>query len=313
MGVVISVAICTYNRADLLRGAVESLCRQTLQPDYFEIIIVDNASSDDARQVIEDLRVKFPGNKIEYIKEPRLGVGYARNTAYRAAHSVYVGYIDDDASAEPDWLEKALDLFNGASHPPVCVGGPILPFYSSAKPPWFLDDYETRSWGSQIRVLCLGEAFSGSNMIWRRDVLEAIGGFGESLGPKGDRLGIGEDTAAFKRIWQNDPGCTLIYSPELRIGHWVPAYKMRVSYSFKRAFVTGQSEVKLLGPQSFARRIRIFIGSLYHVCVRILRALFHIRRYPLWQNWAVEEGRLILDKLGSACAALGMYIKVNQE
>jgi glycosyltransferase involved in cell wall biosynthesis len=294
-----------------LAGAIESLCQQTIAPDRFEILVVDCAASNKAESVVQLLRVKYSGHLIRYFHEPEKGAGFARNMAYQMAEAGYIAYLDDDARADPKWLEVALGLIEIYAKP-ACLGGLIIPFYTTQKPDWFCDEYEARSWGDSDRQLLPDESFSGSNMIWRVDILHEIGGFGEEIGPMAGSFSIGEDTMAFKRFWSEKLPSIMIYSPDLRMHHWVPEFKMRVPYQLKRALVGGQSSIKMLGAIGLASRCRIFIRSLGAVTLHAVRAMWRIQRYPCWQNWAIEEGKLVLYKFGAACAAVGFYSSLER-
>ena len=126
-----------------------------------------------------------------------------------------IAFLDDDARAEPDWLEQALRLFERVEPSPFAVGGPIEPFYLAPKPDWFKDEYEIRSWGDEPRFLRTGETFSGSNMIFTKTALRVHGGFSDRFGMKGERLSVGEETVLFDEIWRGSPDAPLYYSPEL--------------------------------------------------------------------------------------------------
>ena len=95
----ISAIICTYNREQYLGLAIDSL----LQQDFaeFEVIVVDNASTDGTRQVVE---ARLPHAKLRYIYEPITGLSVARNTGAKIAQSSILAYLDDDAIATPQWL-----------------------------------------------------------------------------------------------------------------------------------------------------------------------------------------------------------------
>jgi GT2 family glycosyltransferase len=311
MPILITAALCTYNRADLLAGAIESLCKQTLSPKDYEILVVDNASTDSTRTLVEILRPGYDEHEIRYIYEPTSGTGYARNLAARQARADYIAYIDDDAQADPEWLRQALNIIHEYNRP-ACLGGPIYPFFTSSKPKWFLDQYETRSLGNSIKLVRPMMAFSGSNMIWRKDVLMSIGGFGEDLGPTGNDFAIGEDSAAFRKLWRQDASSVVVYSPDLRVYHWVPETKMRVAYHFKRAFLSGQADFRVLGRSSIAFRGKVLLRGAAYIMIQGLRSLGRFKRYRYWQNWAIEEGRLISDRLGRMCAALGLYFTLKR-
>src|SRR5712671_6825521 len=102
----ISVIIATHNRADLLAIALKSLARQTIPPAEYEVIVVDNASSDQTPAVVRQMSPAMP--QVRYVFEERLGLSWARNAGLEAARAPYVAYLDDDAKAEPEWLEALL-------------------------------------------------------------------------------------------------------------------------------------------------------------------------------------------------------------
>lgn len=102
----ISVVVCTFNRADILPLALQSLCEQTPHHDQTEIIVVDNNSPDNTRQVVDEFIEKYPN--IRYCFEPIQGLSHARNRGWREARGEYVGYLDDDAKAPPEWLHSAI-------------------------------------------------------------------------------------------------------------------------------------------------------------------------------------------------------------
>ena len=115
----ISVIIATHNRADLLSIALESVARQTLDPTRYEVIVVDNASTDKTAALVKQMSTGMP--QLRYIAEERLGLSWARNAGLAAAQSPYVAYLDDDARAEPIWLEDAACRLRGdKSETAVC-------------------------------------------------------------------------------------------------------------------------------------------------------------------------------------------------
>lgn len=311
-GPILSAVICTYNRADLLVGAIESLARQTLPPEAFEILVVDNASTDRTASVVEECIRRYASHRIRYLHEARQGLGYARNTGYRQAQGAYVAYLDDDARAKEDWLEKALACF--AEHPELyCVGGVILPFYTTPKPEWFEDRYEIRMGDEPPHWLGEKETLSGSNMVWRKDVLQGSGGFGVDFGVKGEQLSIGEETLLFKRLWQTMDRPRFYFNPELVVWHWVPDYKMRVRYHLKRYFIIGQDTFRMDFQPGMRWRVRVAVRSAGAVILRGVAALLRLPRYRHWQNWAIAEGRHVAPKVGAFLAALGLAFAARQK
>lgn len=309
----IAVVVCTHNRAKILKSALESLVRQTLDKALYEIIVVDNASTDYTSQVVQEVQAMHPECNITLVREGHLGLSRARNTGFHCARGPYVSFMDDDAQANPDWLETALRCFKEIQPSPLGIGGPILPFYESPKPQWFKDEYEIRTWGDQPRFLKRGETFPGSNMILRKDVLEKFGGFDSRVGVKGEYLSLGEDTALFEKIWEaTSDNSGLFYLPRLVVFHLVPAYKMAVSYRLKRAFARGQSWYILYGPRSLRRRLRVILGILVSVAKQSGLAFTQLGKYPTTENWMVEGLDPVAFGIGSLAGSIGLFIPVRQ-
>ena len=311
MPIEISVVICSYNRASLLSDVLDSLCQQTLTPDRYEILVVDNASTDNTVEVVRAYQDKYSTHQIRRLYEARQGLGYARNAALSEVSGAYIAYLDDDARADLNWLTLAYKRLL-TSTPLHCLGGPIHPFYTTLKPVWFKDQYELRTWGDEERCLLPGESLSGSNMIWRKETIQSIGGFGETVGVKGEHLSVGEETIAFRHLWQMEPVPVVIYDPALIVYHWVPSYKMMVLYYLKRAFVIGQVAVQLDRQPVPGWRLRTALRSGGAVILRGARALWRYVRYKRWQNWAVEECPPVMIKLGAFLAACGVKVNIKQ-
>ena len=133
-----------------------------------------------------------------------------------------MAFLDDDAFADTHWLESALNLFKNVEPAPSVLGGPIYPFYNSIKSSWFKDEYESRNWGEEPRFLRTYESFSGSNMIFRKDVIEKCHGLDVRAGMKGNLISLGEETALFNKIWKNYGDITkMFYSPILIVFHTI--------------------------------------------------------------------------------------------
>jgi glycosyltransferase involved in cell wall biosynthesis len=128
-----SVIIATYNRADYLRDSLESLAGQATIHDW-EVIVVDNNSTDNTRSVVEDAGRRFPV-EIKYLFEPQQGKSAALNTAIRAARGDILALTDDDVQIEPDWLDQAAEALD--RHQCDYVGGKVLPIWGAPPPNWF--------------------------------------------------------------------------------------------------------------------------------------------------------------------------------
>jgi len=288
---------------------LQSIYDQTLSKADYEVIVVDNNSTDDTTIVVESF--KSFGN-LRYLTEPRQGLSYARNTGWENALGRYVAYIDDDALAAPDWLKVAYDLIHSIQPSPDCLGGPIYPFYTSPKPSWFKDEYEIRRDWAEPRYLTRGNSFSGSNCIWTRASLQLIQGFDVKAGVTGNKLSLGSETSAFDRLWQAKADPQLYFSPALMVRHWVPNFKMTVFYRLKRNFAMGQYRAKMYKYRARHGKTEQFFLKLFETLKLSLRALIRVRLFPHWQNWVFEEWSKVLLTGGEAIGLLGIFINMKQ-
>jgi glycosyltransferase involved in cell wall biosynthesis len=200
----VSVVISSYNRAESLRRAIESLFGQTFQIPY-EVIVVDNNSTDATRQVLENL-IGGGYPRLRYLFEPRQGVSYGRNTGVQASKAAIIAFTDDDLRATPEWLAT---LYRALSeHPEVeYVGGKVLPSSMAGWPSWVtrehwgplaLFDYGDQGfYVNRGRSVCLGT----SNSAYRRSVFDRVGYFDTRVQAV-KRRSATEDHELQLRIWR---------------------------------------------------------------------------------------------------------------
>ena len=135
----VSVVISTYNRADVLPHALVSLLQQEAPGIRYEVVVVDNNSTDSTRPVVESILARGCPN-LRYLFEVRQGVAYGRNTGILAAKAPIIAFTDDDVTVAPDWiatLKRTLD-----EHPEADgVGGRVLPRWSRAVPSWLTREH----------------------------------------------------------------------------------------------------------------------------------------------------------------------------
>ncbi|MFC2140245.1 glycosyltransferase [Candidatus Auribacterota bacterium] len=243
----ISVVVCTYNRANLLKICLDSLINQTFRKDFYEIIVVDNNSTDHTATMVKEMQKKYLAEFIRFMKEAKQGLSYARNAGYQVARGELISYIDDDAQADRDWLNQIVNAFETIRPIPAAVGGVILPYYLDKKPDWFLDKLETITWGDHSKFLdhrWASYGFSGSNMTFPGELLKRYNGFLEHLGMKGSTsLVMGEESDLFFRIYRDQP--YFWFDPEIKVEHWVPLWRMGIIYRLKRSFSSGVTIVQV--------------------------------------------------------------------
>lgn len=239
----VSVVICTHNRARDLQRALQSVAAQTLPLEEFETIVVDNASTDETRMVAQELRTAA---NVQYVFAPTLGLCHARNTGWRAARGRYVAYLDDDAEATTGWLVEVLRGF-GAVHPtPGCLGGRVEPVFEAPRPSWLSDDIALSltivDWSEVPHVIedLRKEWLVGANLACRREVLEEVGGFHPALDRSGDNLLSSGDVYLQRLIMEAGHSC--YYHPAAAVRHHVPASRLERRWFVRRYYWQGVSD-----------------------------------------------------------------------
>jgi len=241
MSVRISAVVCTLNRAVFLQKAISSLVGQTLSPDDYEILVVDNGSVDNTKQVVEAFRHVL---NLRYVYEPILGLSQARNTGWRKAGGEYVAYLDDDAIAYENWLEKIVDVFETSDSNLGCVGGKIEPIWEVPRPPWLSDRvaafFTILNLSDSPIVSTRKQVFAGANIAFPRGLLKALGGFSVDLGRKGSKLLSCEEIVLWRRL--KEAGYSGLYHPEIVVRHHVPAGRVTKQFLARRTYWEGVSE-----------------------------------------------------------------------
>lgn len=257
--IIVSVVVCTYNRAHLLRNCLQSLCDQPTGTNGFEIIIVDNNSTDDTKYVITSF-IKSRLN-IRFVEEYRQGLSYARNRGWKEARGTYVAYIDDDSIAGRDWMKEILLFIK--RHPGIRVfGGPYDRFSLTPIPVWLPENYYTLNLGNKIRALNLkSEWLSGSNMIFEKSVFEKYGGFKKNFGMRGNKILYGEETELLFRLKQY--GEIVYYVPKIRVNHFVAEHKLHLWWMLKNDYWRSYSSALYKKPKfNFFRGIAALCASV---------------------------------------------------
>ncbi len=267
MPIRITAAICTHNRDEVLGEAIESLLNQTLPPDQYEVLVVDNNSSDATAGLVANFS---PGRNLTYLFEPRQGLSYARNTAVRAAAGEIIAFLDDDAIASPQWLAALLEAY--AAYPDAwAVGGKVEPQWAGQRPDWLTDkllpQLSMRDLGSQTAPLSPHQTLFGVNCSFRRSIFATIGLFRTDLGRDGGLLMGSEEVELQKRIWACNK--LIIYTPAALVWHRVPAERLCRRYFVRLAYYKGISQARLIPTQTVHLEIlwpiaRKGVGLIWH-------------------------------------------------
>jgi glycosyltransferase involved in cell wall biosynthesis len=220
----------------MLRKCLDSLVKQRAGPDGFEVIVVDNNSSDNTREIVARYQDKLLN--LKYVFEGNQGLSYARNRGCAEAGAEYLVYLDDDAVVPPDYLDNVTRVIR--EHAPDIMGGPVYPYYTSPKPRWFKDEYETRKYRAESGF-STHASVSGGNFIIRKNVLEKAGLFDVNLGMKGGKMDLGEERKVLElyRAATPENKQKVYYALECWVEHHVPPEKMTLGYIMKRSYIAG--------------------------------------------------------------------------
>jgi GT2 family glycosyltransferase len=234
-----SVVICAFTteRWEELSAAVASVAAQTM-PARETIVVIDH--NDD---LLARAREAFPAAGV-VSNDGRRGLSDARNHGVRAAGGTLVAFLDDDARADPTWLERLSEAYDD---PDVMgVGGSAAPAWASGRRPrWFPEEFD---WVVGCSYLGLPDRrapirnFLGCNMSFRREAFTIAGGFDTAVGRVGTRPVGGEETEFCIRLRRLRPGTMLIYEPSARVQHSVPRTRSTWRYFRARCYAEGLSK-----------------------------------------------------------------------
>jgi GT2 family glycosyltransferase len=275
----IAVIICAYTeeRWDDLVAAVASLRLQTLLPSEIIIVIDHN------KRLFERARTQFADVTVVENKAAR-GLSGARNTGLKVAHGNLIAFLDDDAEAAPDWLER---LYDCSTDPKVLgVGGTVIPRWLGKRPSWFPSEFYWVVGCTYQHIpdqpIVVRNPYGGCTCI-KQEVFQTIGGFREGIGRIGTVPMGGEETELSIRATQHWPEKVFLYEPRALIYHRIPAQRARWRYFLSRCYAEGISKAtitKFVGAKDSLSSERTYTTRMLPrgVCKGIADAL--LRRDP---------------------------------
>ena len=237
----ISAIICTHNRDDYLGAAIDSLLVQDF-PDY-EVIVVDNASTDATRSVVE---ARLPHPRLQYVYEATLGLSVARNTGANAAQGSILAYLDDDAEASVGWLAALARIYDVDTKVAIAGGKVTLIWPPGRTAPSWLSTNMSGSLGAYdlgdeiIFITQPGLTPRGLNYSIKADFLEKIGGFDPNLGRVGKNLLSNEELYMTEKAL--GMGFKVAYLPDALVAHNVAPGRLVPSWFISRSWWQGISE-----------------------------------------------------------------------
>jgi glycosyltransferase involved in cell wall biosynthesis len=293
----IAAIICTHNRDDYLGAAIDSLFAQ--ECDDFEVLVVDNGSTDRTKEVIES---RLPHPRLKYVYEPVLGLSVARNTGAKETTAPILAYLDDDAEASPQWLRVLIEAYNSNQKLAIAGGKVILIWPDGITPPkWISPDMAAGLGAYDLgdRVVYIdkpGLTPRGLNYSIRRTFLEQMGGFDANLGRIGKKLLSNEELYMTELALQH--GWQVAYLPDALAAHNVAPERLKPGWFLRRSWWQGVSECyreEVAG--------RTGIGQFGRGGERLFRGLYKALKY-------INDPAVRFDNLAYAYGQIGYLTEV---
>lgn len=278
----VSVVICTYNRERFLTGTLESVVSQTFPATDFELVLVDNASTDRTAEICATFASAHPTLDMRYVMEGSQGLSFARNRGIAESKGELIVFIDDDVFLDAEYLSR-LDAHYAADAALMANGTRVEVRYEGRKPDWMSRYLEPlvghHDFGEVKRAYPSGKYPVGCSMAFRREALQAIGGFRTDLGRKGGSLGANEEKDLFARM--RAVGLSVAYLPDVVLTHRIDDRRLDLAYVKRQAVGVGRGERIRLQDAGFGA----WLTKLFEEAVKaggsvVLALAYTLRRQP---------------------------------
>lgn len=297
----VSFIICTYNRASYLGDTLRSLLDFHTTDYHYEIIVIDNNSSDDTAGVSQKYRTiaSQKGLKLHYHKETKQGLSFARNRGIRESAAKNVVFFDDDIRATKSLIPAWCAFFD--QYPEAtAAGGKIHVQFDAPRPDWMshflLPLLGHHDLGNRQKEYPVGKYPFGGNMGFRKSIFDKVGLFNTELGRKGNQLNAAEEKELFQRIrGLSNP---IHYLPYAFLYHRVDSKRLTIDFIRKQALGLGRSmklQLKNSVPTRYYKNWFVEIGKFiatlpiglaYTLMLQTSKAKLLFRfRFWIWEGY----------------------------
>ncbi len=237
----VSVAIPTYNRANFLRQTLAGIVAQQFPRDHFEILVIDNNSSDHTAAVAAEFASAHPAPRL--VREEKQGLDHARNRALAEARGEIIVFGDDDILVKPDWLaQMAVPLIADAdAHRIGAVGGEVIPVFPDGLPEWVREWHAPLAFRTDVGPLEARHSPMGANLAFPKWVFEQLGPFHTALDRAAGNYYSGGDSEMIRRV--RAAGLEVWFAPAAAVQHQMPASRTTFRYAAHHAFDSARSRV----------------------------------------------------------------------
>ena len=237
----VTVAIPTYNRADFLRQTLAGIAAQQFPRDHFEVLVIDNNSTDHTRAVVAEFAAATPAPR--YLLEKQQGLDYARNRAIAEARGEIIVFGDDDILVQPDWLaQMAVPLLADAATQRIgAIGGEVIPVFPDGLPDWVREWHAPLAFRTDTGPLEAKHSPMGANLAFPRWVFAQLGNFHTALDRAAGNYFSGGDSEMIRRV--RAAGFEVWFAPAAAVRHQMPASRTTFRYARRHAFDSARSRV----------------------------------------------------------------------
>lgn len=234
----LTVAVCTYNRADFLRQTLAGIEQQQFPRDQFEVLVIDNNSRDHTRAVVAEFSSSQPPPR--HVLETQQGLDYARNRAIAEARGDIILFADDDILVQPDWLTQMCAPFATAETSRIgAVGGEVIPVFPDGLPPWVAEWHAPLAFRTDAGPLAARHSPMGANLAIPRRIFSELGTFHTALDRAAGNYFSGGDSEMIRRIRAG--GYEVWFAPAAAVKHQMPASRTTFRYASRHAFDSARS------------------------------------------------------------------------
>jgi GT2 family glycosyltransferase len=281
-----TVIVPTYNRAQVLRRCLDAVACQSAGRRRFELVVVDNNSSDETPQVVAGFAEANPELSVRYFRELKQGASHARNRGISEARGGILCFLDDDSPPDPNWLETLLGAFDDATV--GCAGGPsVLDYQGQERPPWLYGDLQglLSGYGLPYRTPTAVTAFAefplGCNVAFRREVFDRLGCLRTDLDRCGGDVLAAGDTEMIDRA--RKAGWQVLYLPDAKVNHLVEPSRLAKSHLYRVGAGLAKSHIILTSDRRAPKVLRFFLSDMWYA-TRMFFALVAalVSRKQLW-------------------------------
>lgn len=288
----VTIAIPTYDREKWLRETLAGLTTQDYPTDRLEILIIDNNSPDNTREVVASF--SEAKHSPRHLLETQQGANFARNRALAEAQGEIIVYGDDDILMGATWLRELMQPFvNDPDQKIGAVAGEVVPVFPEGCPDWVRSFHEPQALRADMGPASPKQVPMSANLAFRRDVLREQGGWDTNVGRKGKRVFGGEENGPIRRLHQ--AGYEVWFAPRASVDHQMPKGRTTMRYVKRHAFDSACSRVvghvgtdREEGRSPLGYLLSRFLGNLIKAIGFTLMALINtllFRRDEAKKSW----------------------------